>query len=187
MKSLRKSLKKFSDEETREILQYYEEMIDEQIDQGCLESEAVADLGNIDYISSEIKNDLVEARIANNKSIKRTWSNFSIVLVSLLSPALMPLAIAFIAVFLSLFITIYALALAFGATSVGLIIGIVPVCIEGVIQFGAAGGFIFAGIFLILICIFAFLSVISVYGGNKLLNKIIRLFIKKRKEKGGKK
>ncbi|MFW5780034.1 MAG: DUF1700 domain-containing protein, partial [Bacillota bacterium] len=63
LKDLRRSLKKFSDEEIKEIICYYDEMISDKMERGQNESQVIAELGDIKVISNQIKADLMGERI----------------------------------------------------------------------------------------------------------------------------
>lgn len=110
-------------------LEYYEEMLDDSIEDGLTEEEAVALLGSPEEIAERIRLEmplptLVRARAANARRPK-AWE---IVLIVLGSPVWLPLALSVLAVLVSLYaviwsilIALYAVALALAVVFLGLI------------------------------------------------------------------
>ena len=142
-------------------LDYYSEMIDDRIEDGLTEEEAVAAMGNIEDIIEQIMMDtplttMVKAKIKPARSL-RIWE---IILLILGSPIWLALLLAMAAVVLSLYIllwsviiVLYAVNLALALISLGSIIGfIILLCmkrpIHAVLLLGA--GFICGGISVLL-------------------------------------
>lgn len=92
---------------------YYEEIIDDRIEDGMAEEDAVAALGDIDSIAENIKYDmsittLMKAKVSESKnraSNKGVW----LTLVILGFPLWFPLLAAFASVFLALYISVWAI------------------------------------------------------------------------------
>ena len=189
LKELKASLKQFSASETEGVLTYYDEMITEKTEQGTPEHEVIDSLGNIKSISARIQSELVEVRMKERKNFAKTSNTFFIVLMLCASPALLPLGIAFFAVFFSIFITCLALVVSFGATAFALLVALIPVAGIAASTTGAGGALLTSGVFLILIGVFALLTMvlaqagISVLGGTvKITNKIVQKFHKEGKK-----
>jgi len=175
LKELRKSLNQFPDEEVKDIISYYDEMIGDKTEQGISEEKVIESLGDIRLISARIKSDLVDVRLKEpKKNIVKTSNNFFIVLMLCASPALIPLGIAFFAVFFSLFITVAALAFSFGATALSLIIALIPGAIITGTNLGAGAALLASGVILILIGVFTLLTVAVSFIGVNLLNGVIK-------------
>lgn len=181
---------KFSDlpkQEVEERINFYSEMIDDQIEEGCTEQEAVSKIGSEDDISAQIVSDIpltktVKERILPKKHLK-AWE---IVLLALGSPIWISLAIAAVAIIFSLYITLWAVI-----TSVWTVFISFTVC--------AIGGLIASAVFTVtgskltglamLSVVFAFigLSIFLLFGcraatkGALLITK--KCFVKKEKAK----
>lgn len=174
LKELKLSLKQFPDEEIKDIINYYDEMITDKVEQGATEEAVIESLGNIKVISARIQSDLIDLRMKEPKNIVKTSNTFFLVLMLCASPALIPLGIAFFAVFFSIFITCFALVISFGVTSVSLLIALIPVTVVIWSSVGAGGALLSAGIIIVLIGIFALLTVGLFYAGSNLLNMTVR-------------
>ena len=93
-------------------LDFYSEMLDDLMEGGMTEREAVASLGSVDAIAEEILMDtplpkLIKAKIKPKRRM-RAWE---IVLIAVGSPVWFPILIALFAVALSLYITLWAVVL----------------------------------------------------------------------------
>lgn len=113
--------------EQREALAYYEEMIDDRIEDGMSEQDAISAVGTPDEIAKAVianvpMGKLVRERVKPKRSL-RTWE---IVLLAVGSPVWLPIAIAALAVFFSLYVVLWSLdvtAWAVGASFAGGAIG----------------------------------------------------------------
>ena len=182
---LRRRLKGLPQNEVEERLTFYSEMIDDRIEEGVPEEDAVQEIGNVDAIVAQILEDvplwgIVKENIKkkNKKKLRRTkvWKT---VLLALGAPVWIPLVIAVIAVILSLYISLWALVLSLWS---------VFACLAGCGLAGIVGGAAYAiqaksidGILLLsagLICaglaIFVFLGCkAATAGAAKLAEKIV--------------
>ena len=96
-------------EDVVQSLAYYEEMIDDRMDEGMTEAEAVADLGSVDDIADQILSEislpsLVKARARSSRTL-RAWE---IVLLVLGSPVWLPLAVAALTVIFAVYAVLWA-------------------------------------------------------------------------------
>jgi uncharacterized membrane protein len=108
-------------------LEYYGEMLDDRMEDGMTEEQAVAAFGPVDEIAAQILLDtplpkLVKAKVKPRRAL-RVWE---IVLLVLGSPIWLPLLLAAAVVLLSVYIvlwalvvTLYAVVLSFGAGALG--------------------------------------------------------------------
>ena len=138
-------------------LDYYSELIDDHIENGMSEAEAVASLGSIDEIVAQILEDTPLPKLVKEKvRPKRSLRAWEIVLIILGSPVWLPLLLAAIIVVIAIFvviwscvITLFAVDFSIGALSVAGIAA-APFCIVasnvplGLMFIGA--GFICAGL-----------------------------------------
>lgn len=176
LNELRSSLKQFKEDEVKEIISYYDEMINDRLEEGKTEETVIESLGSIKLISARIQSDLMNVRLSqpDNKNIVKSSNNFFIVLMLCASPALIPLGIAFFAVFISLFITFGALIFSFGVTAIALIVAAIPATIIAVSNIGIGSGLLVFGVMLILTGVFALLTVAMISAGGEMLNFIIK-------------
>lgn len=110
--ALRSALGKLPEQEIRASLDFYAEAIDDRVEDGASEEEAVAALGDVNAIAAQIiaETPPIPKAVAKMKTGSRTAN---IVLAIVLSPLWVPLALAFVlcvaAIYLSIWIVIAAL------------------------------------------------------------------------------
>ena len=178
-----------------EYVSFYSEIIDDRIEDGLSEEEAVAEIGEPQKIIKQVLADvplgvLVKAKIKP----KRRLSALEIVLIALGFPVWFPRLIVAISVVFSLYVVIWSIIVSFWAAFVsiaasaigGIIAGVVFLVTSNVYTSVAMLG---AGIFLIGISIFAFFGCKYATKGIILLTKklvvsIKGLFIKRGKNNG---
>ena len=168
-----------------ERLDFYSEMIDDRIEGGRTEEEAVSDIGDVEEISEQILADIPLLKIASERvKPKRRLSAWEIVLLVLGSPIWLSLAIAAFAVMLSLYLVLWSLIISLWAVFAS----IVGCAVGGVIAgaFLAFGGKVLTGIAVIgagMVCsgmsIFLFFGCRAATKGIVGLTKKIALGIKK--------
>ena len=133
---LQKGLSHLTEEEREGRLSFYSEMIDDRVEEGLTEEEAVAEIGSIDSV---IVQTYTEAEPAPEKTVevsnKRRMKAWEIVLIILGSPLWVPLLIAAIAIMLSLYAVLWSLVISLWA-----VFASVAACVIG----GLAGGTIIA-------------------------------------------
>ena len=112
---------------------FYAEMIDDRVEDGMSEEEAVTALGNIDDIVREVMlesplSSLVKAKITPKNRLQ-VWE---IVLLVLGFPVWFSLLIAFVAVIFSVYIAIWSVIVSLYATIVALVLGGIGGCIGSI-------------------------------------------------------
>lgn len=112
LEALAQRLKGLPQGDIEKSLDYYSEMIEDRMEDGMTEEAAVAALGPLDEIANQIWMDtslpkLIKSRTKRERDL-RVWE---IVLLVLGSPVWLPLLIAAIAVFFSLYIVLWSLVL----------------------------------------------------------------------------
>ena len=107
---LRDRLSELPEREVEERLSFYVEMIDDRIEDGRTEQEAVADLGPLDEVVAQIVADIPLLQIAK-KRIKptRRLKAWEIVLLAVGSPVWASLLIAALAVLIALYASFWAI------------------------------------------------------------------------------
>ncbi len=135
LSQIRERINGISTEDVEKNIEYYSEMIDDRIEEGMTEEEAVSQMDSprkaADMILAETPiTKLVEDKI-NSKKQFRTWE---IVLIALGAPLWLALLIAAISVILALVISVFAILISFYA--VGFAIGVTAIAgIAGAVMF----------------------------------------------------
>lgn len=177
-------------EEIEDRISFYVEMIDDRMEEGVSEEEAVAAIGSVDEIASQIIAEIPLAKLVKEKiKPKKRLRAWEIVLIVVGSPLWLPLLIALLAVILAVYISLWAVVISLWAVFASLVGGMLGGIISGAIL--AAGGnvaagiaMIGAGILLAGLAVFAFFGCKAATKGTvKLAEKLIvsvkRGFMKK--------
>ncbi|MEG0303465.1 MAG: DUF1700 domain-containing protein [Gordonibacter sp.] len=186
---LRRSLGKLPSYEVEQSIAFYAEMIDDRVEDGMDEQEAVAALGPVQVIATQIiaETPAIPKAIAKANTGSRT---LNIVLLAVFSPIWAPLALALALVALAVYVSIWTVIVSLWATVVCLVL-FAPLGIVGLVYF-AATGFLLSGVW-VLGCglavagigLFAWLGMTVVSRGlvqltHTFANWIKSLFVKKR-------
>ena len=119
--ALERELARLPQKEVEERLAFYEEMIDDRIEDGLAEEDAVAAIGSVREITEQIIADIPLARLAKEKiKPKRKMKTWEIVLLTVGSLVWIPLGISAVAVILSLYVVLWALVVTVWAVFVAL-------------------------------------------------------------------
>lgn len=109
-------------EEIEDRWDYYSEMIDDRMEEGLTEEEAVAELGAVEDIAAQIVSDIPLSRLAKEKiKSKRRLNVWEIVLLVLGSPIWLSLLIAAFAIILSLYVVLWSVIISLWAVFVSLV------------------------------------------------------------------
>ena len=181
---LRRRLAGLPQAEIEERIAFYNEMIDDRVEEGLTEEEAVAEIGPVEEIVNQIMAEIpLTAIVRERVKPKRALRAWEIILLVLGSPIWLSLLIAAFAVGLSLYIVLWSVVVCLWAVVVSLAASAVW-CLFQVFLYqraGNPGGALFAG-GAALAC--AGLSILLVFGslaatkGTARLTKKILLGIK---------
>ena len=151
-------------DEVEERINFYSEMIEDRMEEGLSEEEAVAAIGSVEKIAEEIEAEISGAKTLSEKvKPKRRLKAWEITLLALGSPVWLALLIAAAAVILSIYISILAVIVSLWAVFSALAASAVGICGGGIVFICL--GHAPSGIAMIgagLVC--AGLSVISFFG-----------------------
>lgn len=181
---LRKCLSGLPPKDIEERLSFYGEMIEDRMEDGLSEEEAVSAVGFVNEIAAQIIADIPIAKIAKERiKPKRQLSVWEIVLLALGSPLWLALGIAAVAVFLSIYVCLWSVIVSawavlglLAACSLGFVLaGIVFVCSENTVSGIAA---IAAGLVCAGVSVFAFYGCKAATKGVLILTKKLALWIK---------
>lgn len=173
-------------DEVDERLNFYLEMIDDRMEEGLSEEEAVAAVGSVDEIVSQILADIPLSTLMRKKlKPKHRLGTGATVLLILGSPVWLPLLIAGAAVVLSLYIALWAVVISLWAVFVSLLgcaLGCLVAGIALAAKSDAVTGLALAGFGLICagLSIFAFFGCKAVTIGTAQIARHFFIGIKKR-------
>ena len=174
---LRKSLSGLPQEDIEERLRFYSEMIEDHIEEGLPEEEAVSAVGSVDEIAAQAVAEIPLAKIAKERiRPKRRLSAGEIVLLALGSPIWISLGIAAIAVILSLYVSLWAVFASFAVCPIGGVLACVIFTVGGN---GASGiAMLAAGIVCAGLSIFIFYGCKAATAGTLILTRKIAIWFK---------
>lgn len=181
---LRKGLSGLPQDDIEERLTFYSEMIDDRMEEGLSEEEAVGEIGSVDEIVAQVVAETPLARIAKERiRPKRRLGAGEIVLLALGSPIWLSLGIAAFAVILSLYLSLWAVIISLWAVFASLaacaIGGVLAWVVFAMKGNGASGlamlaaGFVCAGL-----AILIFYGCKTVTNGILILTKKMAIWIK---------
>ena len=181
---LEKKLSGLPGEDRAERLTFYGEMVDDRMEDGLSEEEAVAAVGTVDEIAKQIICETPLAKLAKERiKTKRKMKVWEIVLLAAGSPIWLSLLIAALAVVLSLYIALWAVVISLWAVFVSLIACAIAGAVAGA-GFVCTGK-VSSGIALIgCALVFAGLAIFLFYGchlatkGTVLLAKLFFVWVK---------
>lgn len=173
--TLRKGLHGLPQNDIEERLTFYGEIIDDRIEEGLSEEEAVSAVGDVNEIAAQTVAETPLAKIAKERiRPKRRLKAWEIVLIALGSPIWLSLAIAAASVIFAVYVSLWAVIVSLWAVFVSLAVCAVvsvPTCI-----FFIAGGSGVQGIVTLssgLVC--AGLSIFMFYGCKEVTKGILIL------------
>ena len=172
---LRKKLTGLPEEDIEKSLDYYSEMIDDRMEDGLREEEAVAAVGNPTEIAEQILAEIPLGKLVKAKlKPQRTLRVWEIVLLVLGAPVWIPLLAAALIVILAIYMSIwsivvslYAADLALAVSSAACVAAAVPHAVGGNT---AAGAFLLGGAFML-----AGLAILMFLGCNQAAKGLLRL------------
>lgn len=181
---LRKGLSGLPQEDIEERVTFYSEMVDDRIEEGITEEEAVAAVGTVDEIVKQVVAETPLAKIAKERiKSKRRLRAGEIVLLALGSPLWLSLVIASFAVILSLYISLWAVIISLwavfgsliGCAFGGVVAGVVFACSGNALS-GIA--MLAAGIVCVGLSIFMFYGCKAVTDSTLILTKKMAIWTK---------
>ena len=187
---LREKISKLPYDEVEEHLSFYSEMIDDSIEDGLTEEEAVNKIGNVDKIAEEILSEVPFYKLIIEK-IKRArdFSNLEVIMIILCAPIWFSLLVAVGAVVFSVYVSLWAVIVALWAVFGGLValspyclvVGIINIIsgnlLQGVTLIGCSA--IIAGLFILLFYAIKLLTGLTMLFTKKVILYFKNLLIKK--------
>lgn len=140
--ALRERLNGLPEEDIRKSIDFYGEMIDDRMEDGMSEAEAVNNLGSIEEIMSQILSEVSLPKLVKEKvKPKRALKAWEIVLLILGAPLWIPLLFATILTVLAIYISIWSII-------ISLYVVDLSVAISGLGCIGVAVALLFNGQFI---------------------------------------
>lgn len=182
--ALRSGLSGLPQGDIDERLSFYSEMIDDRMEEGLSEEDAVAGVGSVDEIVAQTISDtpltkLVKEKVKPNRTLK-TWE---IVLLIVGAPLWFPLLIAALSVCFAFYVTVWSFIIAFWAIELAFIAGALG-CIAAAVIFTLQGyplsglAALGAGLLLAGVSVFAFFGFLAATKGILTLTKKVALSVK---------
>lgn len=191
LSKLRQGLSGLPQADVEERVSFYNEMIEDRMEEGISEEAAVEEIGDIDVIISGIVSDIPFTKLVKEKiTPKKRLSFLESTLLVLGSPIWLSLVIAAVAVIFSVYVAWWSVIISLwsvfgslvGCAFGGIVAGIISVCLgnttTGIILFAA--GLICAGL-----SVFMFYGCKALSKGTVILTKKIAIGIKNRFIKKG--
>ena len=136
LSKLKTALSGLPQDDINERLAFYSEMIDDRMEDGVNESDAVASIGHIDDIVLITLDDTSITKLVKEKiTPKRTLKSWEIILIILGFPLWLPLLIAAGLIVLSLYIVVWALIISLWVVELSVIISSLSVIAASIISF----------------------------------------------------
>lgn len=141
--SLNDALSALSQKDTEEHVSFYREMIEDRMEEGLSEEEAVAAAGSVEEIAAQIMADISHSIDTGEhpKVHRKVWE---ILLLVLGSPLWLSLLLAAVAVILSLYVSLWAIILSLWAVFVSVVACAFALILSGIGS--AVGGTVLTGI-----------------------------------------
>ena len=126
IKELRINLSFLPKEEIEDRISFYSELIDDKIEEGLKEEDAIKSIGNVNEIIDQIINDMPLSKIAKDKiKPKRKLSALEVTLIIIGSPIWLSLLLSLVAILFSLYIVGWSVVISIWAVFVSLISALV--------------------------------------------------------------
>lgn len=188
--ALREKLSGLPEEDFNRSVDYYTEMIDDRMEDGMSEEEAVACLGSMDEIITQILSEVSLPKLVKEKvKPKRALAVWEIILIIISAPIWFPIVFSAVATILSAYLSIWMMVLSLYLLDLSIAIsGIVFIGLaiaelfKGAFAvFGALLGFglVALGVSILLFFTFNLITKGIIYVSKKVLLGIKSLFIRK--------
>jgi len=179
---VRRRLRHLSKEDIKPSLDYYEEMIDDYIENGMSPEEAVAEMGTVDEAVAHILSEISGEELKDRRPLRAK----EIVLLAFASPFILVFASVALSLIISVWaviVSLYAADLSFAVTAVAVVgFGVASVIagkiLEAVASFGVA--LVFLGLTILLLLALNKLTVLFAKFNKFIFRKTGMLFTRRR-------
>ncbi|MCL2695203.1 MAG: DUF1700 domain-containing protein [Clostridiales bacterium] len=176
--------------ERQKSLSFYAEMIDDRVEDGMTEEEAVAALGDISELAKQILLETPWQTLIKTKMPRRQWAAWEIVLLIAGAPIWLSLLVAFFAVVFSVYVSVWAVIISLFAAIFSIIVAGLVLVIASFVAIASGPWWVTllgAGLALIGAGVLTFMAMVGfskvLIKGTVLMGKGIKsLFIRKERE-----
>lgn len=123
LEKLKNALAGIGEDEIKKSTDFYAEMIDDAVENGENEEEAVARLGSVEEIAQKIINETPLAKIVKENVKGHKLSASAIALIIICSPVWLPVAVSLFAAAVSIYLSLWAAIASLFAAFAGLFLG----------------------------------------------------------------
>ncbi len=121
---LRSKLSGLPQDDIEERVSFYSEMIDDRVEDGISEEDAVKDIGPVEEVVDTIMSEIPLSKLVKTKvKPRKNTPGWAIALIIIGFPVWFPLLISIAAVVFSIYITIWSMVIAFYAVDLSLALG----------------------------------------------------------------
>lgn len=186
LEQLRNSLNGLPREEVEERVAFYSEMIDDRIEEGLSEEEAVQEIGSVEDIASQVVGDIPLTKYIKEKiTPKRKLDTWEIVLLIMGAPIWLSLLMGAVTVVFSIYVSLWAIIFAmwtvFGALIACGVSGVVAAIGHAIAGHGVTSMVMISGALTCTgLAIFLFFGCKAITKGIALLMKKFLVWIKRR-------
>ena len=169
---LRHGLQGLPNSDIEERLMFYSEMIDDRMEEGLSETEAVAQVGSVEKVIGDIMSEIPLVRLVKEKiKPRRALKTWELILIIAGSPIWLSLLIGLVAVGISLVATIWAIDVSLWSAVAAFGGGALGGLVMFFVYLGGPAGFLFLGASIL--CMgFTVLSAIGCFYVTKFLGKL---------------
>ena len=118
--ALEKRLEGLPEADRQASLDFYAEMLDDLVEGGMTEAEAVATLGSVDTIAEEILMDTPLPKLVKAKMKKRRLSGLEITLLAVGFPIWLPILVSLLSVIFAIYVSLWAAVISLYAANVAM-------------------------------------------------------------------
>lgn len=119
--ALKLKLQGLPQNEVEDRLSFYQEMIEDHVEEGVSEEEAVQSIGSVEEISTQILADIPFLKIVKEKiKPRRKFKTWEIILIALSSPIWISLLAALFSVVISLYASLWSAVISFWSVTISL-------------------------------------------------------------------
>ena len=124
IENLRVKLSNLPQKEVEDRIAFYSEMIDDKVEDGILEEDAVKSIGDVDDIASQIITEIPLSKIVKEKlKISRKLEPWEIALMILGAPILISILVSFLGGIFAAYVSLWAVVISLWAGFVSLCVG----------------------------------------------------------------
>ncbi|MBR6897415.1 MAG: DUF1700 domain-containing protein [Lachnospiraceae bacterium] len=186
LEELARSLYGLSDYDINRSLDYYEEMIDDRVEDGMSEEQAVAALGSVEEIRARILDEIPMRRIVGERmKPKKKMSGLAITLLAIGSVVWLPLLLALLIICLALYISFFAIIFSLYVSDLAVFVSGLACTVVGLLApmafytklFYVGSGIALVGSAILLFFLFTLIAKGMLFIGGKIALGIKMLFV----------